>query len=138
MSSTLQSPNSDTITRGVRVRACAQYVPEQSDPDRCSFVYVYRITISNDGENPVTLRRRHWIILDSHGERDDVRGAGVVGETPTIQPGGSYEYVSRCPLSTRWGTMEGSYAFTDVSGEEFDVEIGRFFLVPSSATSAEV
>ena len=69
----------------------------------------------------------------ANGERDDVKGSGVVGEYPELAPGESFEYMSRCPLATRWGTMEGSYVFTGEDGTEFTVRIGRFFLVPSSA-----
>jgi len=133
MSQTIQSPDSDTVTNGVRVRASAQFVPELSDTDRSSYVYSYRIHMTNVGDHTVRLRRRHWIILDANGERDDVKGSGVVGEYPELAPGESFEYVSRCPLSTRWGTMEGSYAFTGDDGQEFSVEIGRFFLVPTSS-----
>lgn len=133
MSQTIQSPDSDTITNGVRVRAAAQFVPELSDTERGSWVFSYRIHITNVGERTVKLRRRHWIILDANGEREDVKGSGVVGEYPELAPGESFEYVSRCPLDTRWGTMEGTYAFTDEHGEELSVEIGRFFLVPASS-----
>ena len=133
MSQTTQSPNSDLVTDGVRVRAAARYVPEQSNPDRSGYVYEYHIEIENQSEQTVQLRSRHWIILDAHGRREDVRGDGVVGEFPRLEPGESYRYGSRCPLRTSWGTMEGSYRFLTREGEEFDVKVGRFFLVPSSA-----
>jgi ApaG protein len=133
MNQTIRSPDSDTTSHGVRVRASAQFVPELSDTERGSYVYSYRINIENVGDRRVKLLRRHWIIVDAHGERDDVEGPGVVGEYPELAPGESYEYVSRCPLATRWGTMEGSYTFKDLDGDEFKVRIGRFFLVPSAA-----
>ncbi|MCA8944142.1 MAG: Co2+/Mg2+ efflux protein ApaG [Planctomycetes bacterium] len=134
MNRTIKSPDSDTITNGVRIHAAARYAPEQSDPDNCSYVYSYRITMTNEGDATVRLLRRHWIILDAFGEREEVEGDGVVGEHPVLEPGETYSYVSRCPLSTSWGTMEGSYAFfRGDDSEPIEVEIGRFFLVPSSA-----
>lgn len=130
MSSTIQSPDSDTSTQGVRVCASARFSREDSDPDLGNWVYDYRIEISNDSERQVQLQTRHWIILDAEGRREDVRGAGVIGEFPVLSPGETYAYRSRCPLPTSWGTMEGSYGFVGSDGETFEVAIGRFFLVP--------
>ena len=78
------------------------------------------------------LFRSHWIILDSEGRREDVRGPGVIGEYPSLAPGESYSYISYCPLKTSWGTMEGSYTFERDDGSRFQVRIGRFFLAPSA------
>ena len=126
-----QTPNSDTTTEGIRIRAAAHYLPDESRPDAPMFVFRYRIVIENVGRRTVKLRSRHWIIRDAFNERDDVRGAGVVGEYPMLAPGERYEYESSCPLRTRWGTMEGSYTFEDcASGGILKVGIGRFFLVP--------
>lgn len=127
-----QTPHSDTVTEGVRVRAAAQYVPAQSDPDHGNYVFVYRIAIANEGSDTVRLESRHWIILDARGDRRDVRGPGVVGEFPELAPGERFEYTSACPLPTEWGTMEGSYRFRRSNGEPFDVAIARFFLVPTA------
>lgn len=80
----------------------------------------------------VRLLSRHWLIVDGEGQREEVRGRGVVGEYPTLAVGESYSYVSYCPLPTSWGTMEGSYTFERQDGTRFDVAIGRFFLVPSA------
>ena len=131
-----QSPNSDTTTRGIRILAAARYLPEQSDPDRPVFVYVYQIRIENVGDRRAQLLSRHWVIVDAHGNRDEVRGPGVVGENPDLAPGKSFEYRSSCTLSTEWGTMEGTYRFRAEDGEDFDVTIGRFFLVPTSRSMA--
>ena len=124
-----QSPNSDTVTHGIRVTAQALYVPERSDPEAETYEFVYRITIVNEGDAPARLLERHWVILDSENRREDVRGAGVVGEQPYLQPGEKYEYMSRCPLATPWGTMEGSYTFARDDGSRFEVAVGRFFLI---------
>jgi ApaG protein len=128
----LRPPSSDTVTQGIRVQAAAQYMPGESDPDGKRFLYVYRIRIKNEGTRRAKLRSRHWIILDADNQREDVRGPGVVGKTPDLQPGESFEYMSSCPLKTTWGTMEGTYTFEREGGESFEVAIGRFFLVPTA------
>lgn len=128
-----QSPDSNITTHGVRVHAAAHFLADESDPDTPFFLFMYRIVISNEGQQTVKLLSRHWIIRDAYNEREDVQGAGVVGDYPILAPGESYEYTSTCPLRTRWGTMEGSYQFEVCdTGESLDVAIGRFFLVPTS------
>lgn len=124
------TPNSSTVTQGVRIEAAAQYLPSESDPDQKRYLFVYRIRMVNEGTRSVKLLSRHWIILDAHNQREEVVGEGVVGKQPELGPGESFEYTSYCPLRTRWGTMEGSYTFED-EGSTFQVEVGRFFLVPS-------
>jgi ApaG protein len=128
----VRSASSDTCTQGIRVHAAAQYLPEESDPGQKHWLYVYRIRITNEGEQPARLRARHWVILDSENERRDVRGPGVVGRYPDLAPGESFEYFSSCPLPTTWGTMEGTYTFERPDGDSFQVVIGRFFLVPNA------
>jgi ApaG protein len=123
---------SDTITQGIRVQAQAQFLPSESDSERRHYVWAYRIVITNEGTARAKLKSRHWIILDADNRREDVRGGGVVGKTPTLAPGDRFEYTSGCPLRTRWGTMEGSYTFERDDGTAFEASIGRFFLVPPS------
>ena len=135
---------SDTLTRGVRVRVVPFFLPEQSSPEHGKYLFGYRITISNEGEPSTTapqrvqLMSRHWIIIDADGERHEVKGPGVVGETPIIAPGESHTYSSFCPLETPWGTMEGTYQMREVddedgAGEEFDAVVGRFVLTMDGA-----
>lgn len=131
-----QSPNSDTLTEGIRVLAAAQYLPQESDPESNKYFFVYKIRIVNESERRVRLLSRHWIILDANNRREDVVGDGVVGKHPNLGPGELFEYKSYCPLKTSWGTMEGSYSFTRESGETFQARIGRFFLVPGPATKS--
>ncbi|MCB1147752.1 MAG: Co2+/Mg2+ efflux protein ApaG [Leptospiraceae bacterium] len=126
--------DSDTLTEGVRVRAIAQYIPAQSDPEKKRYFFAYRVTISNESESEVKLLSRHWIIIDSDGSRTDVQGPGVVGEQPTLEPGKSFTYTSFCPLPTDFGTMEGFYQMRREDGYEFQAEVGRFFL----AANAEI
>src|SRR3712207_2667213 len=119
---------SDVTTHGVRVGATAYYLPEESDPDEPLYVFGYTIVIANQGDEPVQLLSRHWVIIDANGRREDVRGPGVVGETPRLEPGQAFKYRSFCPLRTPWGTMEGTYQMRRDTGETFDAEIGRFYL----------
>lgn len=127
----MKSSHSDLVTKGMRIVAAAQYLPQESDPAVQRFVFAYKVTMINEGKERVRLLARHWIILDSNRRREDVRGPGVVGEYPTLGPGETYSYMSYCPLKTSWGTMEGSYTFEGDEGTRFEVGIGRFFLVPT-------
>jgi len=124
------SADSTTTTAGITIHAAATFMPHESDTDSPRYVFAYRITMKNTGDKAARLLSRHWIILDSEGRREDVEGRGVVGEFPKLAPGESYSYISYCPLSTSWGTMEGSYTFERDDGQTFEVAIGRFFLVP--------
>lgn len=124
-----QDHGSEAVTQGVRVRVQPSFMPQHSDPLERRFVFSYRIEISNESERTVRLLRRHWVIVDAEGEREDVEGDGVVGQQPRLAPGDRHEYASFCPLSTRWGTMEGSFTFEDESRREFPVRVERFFLV---------
>lgn len=126
------SPHSDLVTDGIRIQAAAQFLPQESDPGVGRYVFAYKVTMTNEGQQRVRLLKRHWIILDSERRREDVRGPGVIGEYPALAPGESYSYSSFCPLRTSWGTMEGSYTFERDDGSRFEVRIGRFFLVPSA------
>lgn len=91
-------------------------------------MFGYRIVISNDSGRGVRLVSRRWEIVDADGREEVVEGEGVVGQQPMIAPGASFEYASFCPLSTRWGTMEGTYRMERADGEALDVRIGRFYL----------
>jgi ApaG protein len=102
------------------------------------FMFGYRIRISNEGSEPAKLLARHWIIIDSHGRRRDVEGDGVIGQQPRIEPGQTFEYTSQCPLTTSWGTMEGTYRMTRDDGEEFEARVGRFYLVSEEGGPARV
>lgn len=126
------TPHSDVVTDGIRIQAAAQYLPQESDPAVDRYVFAYKITMTNVGARRARLVARHWIILDSEGRREDVRGPGVVGEYPSLTAHDSYSYISYCSLKTEWGTMEGSYTFERDDGSRFQVRIGRFFLVKSA------
>lgn len=121
-------PDSTCTTRGITVEVHSFHLPERSDPARNQWLFAYRIRIHNGSEVPVRLLNRHWVITDSDGEVEEVRGPGVVGHQPRMPPGDSFEYTSFCPLSTSFGTMHGSYEMTTDEGETFDVEVAPFAL----------
>ena len=101
-------PHSAT-TRDITVRVSVSYLPEQSEPSKGRWFWAYHIRIENEGGRAVQLVSREWVISDGRGARHEVRGEGVVGEQPVLEPGGSFDYVSGCPLTTPTGTMEGRY-----------------------------
>lgn len=120
---------SEMVTAGVRVRAVPSFIAENSRPEEDKYFFSYTISVTNETDSPVQLLSRHWIIINSEGDREEVTGPGVVGKTPLIEPGETFQYTSFCPLNTEWGTMEGSYRMIDQNGSEFDVQIERFVLV---------
>ena len=128
----METGHSDVTTEGIRVRVSAQYLPEQSAPDRRQFLFVYRVRISNEGDEWAQLLSRRWVITDGNGEVNVVEGSGVVGEQPELEPGTHHEYMSGCPLPTTWGTMEGHFVMRRENGEQFHAEVGRFFLAKNT------
>lgn len=126
--------SADAETRGIVVRVSVSYLPEQSEPQRGRWFWAYHIRIENAGPVTVQLLTRRWIITDGRGARHSVEGEGVVGEQPMIEPGGSFDYVSGCPLSTPTGHMQGSYHMVAEDGSAFDVAIPKFALVAPAVT----
>lgn len=118
------------ITEGVKVSVETVYQPEYSNPENQHFMFAYRITIENLSDHSIQVLRRHWYIFDSNGSRREVKGDGVVGQQPVIDPGEQHEYVSGCNLKSDMGTMEGNYqVFREVDGSRFDVKIPKFTLI---------
>lgn len=118
------------ITEGVRVSVDTFYQPNQSNPMKPEHVFIYRITIENQTDNPIKLQRRHWIIVDSNGIIKEVEGEGVVGRKPVIEPGSSYQYISSTLINTDIGKMYGTYEMTNLySRKVFKVAIPEFPLV---------
>src|SRR5262245_16549936 len=125
-------------TRGIHVRVDpapvadpASVIPdERKTPE---FLFSYRVRITNESERRVKLLSRHWVIVDADGDRRDVKGLGVIGQQPTLDPGETHEYTSFCPLPTAWGTMEGVFTMRVEDGSEqgklFEAAISRFYLV---------
>ncbi|MCX4246698.1 Co2+/Mg2+ efflux protein ApaG [Paraliomyxa miuraensis] len=119
---------SDSSTRGVRVQVRSRYVPERSSPEHGAWFFAYTVLITNEGDTSVQLISRHWIITNADGDVEEVRGPGVVGAQPMLEPGESFEYTSACPLPTAFGTMHGTYQMVTKDGERFDAEIAPFSL----------
>jgi len=115
-------------TRNIEVEVEPFYMEERSDPTQNRYVWGYRITIDNQSEDFVQLLSRYWQITDARGRVEEVRGAGVVGDQPRLNPGDSYQYTSGCPLTTPSGIMVGTYTMRSRTGELFEVAIPAFSL----------
>ena len=118
-----------TTTEDVTVVVHPFPLAQESDADAGRFAFGYRVTIANNSAQAIHLDMRYWVIIDGNGERREIRGPGVVGKQPTIQPGETYTYSNGAQLPTAWGTMEGGYGFTREDGSHFPAYIDRFYLV---------
>ena len=115
-------------TNKIHIEVAPAYIREQSDPVNNHYVFSYTVTIRNEGEQPAKLLTRHWIITDGDGQVQEVKGDGVIGEQPHLQPGEGFQYTSGTFMSTPVGTMQGSYQMVADDGEKFDAEIPSFTL----------
>ena len=122
------SPEPRNEPHKIRVEVETYYLDEQSSPSEQRYVFSYTITIKNEGELPAKLLTRHWIITDANGKVKEVRGEGVVGEQPHLEPGQGFRYSSGAVLETPVGTMQGSYQMVDDEGQRFDAPIPPFRL----------
>ncbi len=121
-------PMYSETTHGIAITVRPIFLEEQSSPDENYFVWAYNVRIENRGEMTLKLESRYWRITDARGRIQEVRGPGVVGEHPVLEPGDSFEYTSGTPLPTPSGFMVGSYLMVDKSGAMFDVAIPAFSL----------
>ncbi|MET0089216.1 MAG: Co2+/Mg2+ efflux protein ApaG [Candidatus Thiodiazotropha sp.] len=112
----------------IAVQVESRYVESQSLPKEQRFVFSYTVTIRNDGPTTARLLKRHWIITDANGKIQEVRGEGVVGEQPQLNPGETFRYTSGTVLDTPVGSMQGSYDMIDAQGNHFDAMIPAFSL----------
>lgn len=118
------------ITSGVRVSVETEYQPAYSSPSQFHYVFTYRITIENVGENTVKLLRRHWYIHDACRDVREVEGDGVVGQQPVLEPGQSHQYVSGCNLKSGLGKMYGTYLMERaIDGKKFRAIIPEFKMI---------
>jgi ApaG protein len=122
-----------TITRDIEVTVSPRFLSERSSPDNGYFFWAYSIEITNNGQQTVQLKTRHWRITDANGRLQEVKGTGVVGEQPVLKPGESFEYTSGVPLPTPSGFMVGTYGMVTEGGESFDIDIPAFSLDCSHA-----
>ena len=112
----------------ITVSAAPQFIADQSDATVDRYVFAYTITIENSGTVPAQLISRHWMITDANARIQEVRGLGVIGQQPLLQPGEFFEYTSGCQLDTPVGTMRGSFQMTADDGTQFEAEIAEFTL----------
>lgn len=118
----------DNQDYSIKVEVKTTYIPDQSDPDENRYVFAYTMTITNEGTIAATLHSRHWIITDANGKVQEVRGAGVVGEQPHLDPGEIYRYSSAAMIETPVGCMKGSYQMVADDGVAFEAQIPIFNL----------
>jgi len=112
----------------IEIKTACRFIPEQSDVEAERYVFAYHITIRNTGSVSAQLMSRHWIITDAEGAVQEVKGAGVVGQQPVLQPGEQFEYTSGCTIASPVGTMKGSYQMVAEDGTSFDAPIAEFTL----------
>ena len=110
-------------TKKINITVKPYYLEDQSEPEDLHYVWAYKVTIDNQGNDKVQLVNRYWKIIDANGVLQEVRGSGVVGEQPIIHPGDEFEYTSGTPLKTSSGLMHGSYQMEDFKGHLFEVEV---------------
>ncbi|MFV2031949.1 MAG: Co2+/Mg2+ efflux protein ApaG [Gammaproteobacteria bacterium] len=118
----------DSSLNNINVNVETRYIEEQSNPDENYYVFAYTITIQNTGQQQAQLLTRHWVITDSNHKVQEVRGDGVVGEQPVLQPGEQFVYTSGTMIETSVGTMKGSYQMQAQDGSRFDATIDEFVL----------
>ena len=124
----------EAISHNFQVSTISRFIPERSNQEMSIFFFAYWITINNQGEIPAQLLNRYWHIMDADGRINEVKGEGVVGEKPLINPGESFEYNSFCPLPTEFGFMQGYYEMQGKDKSTFQIEIPQFRLAsPNSA-----
>lgn len=118
----------DQTLHNITVKVETQFVETQSEPENDRYVFSYTITIRNEGNEPAQLLSRHWIITDANGSVQEVKGEGVVGEQPHLNPGEGFQYTSGTMIATPVGSMQGTYHLIDDNGELFEAEIPSFTL----------
>lgn len=118
------------VTQGVKVTVETEYQPSYSSPSQYHYVFTYRITIENQSDFTIQLKRRHWHIHDAAFTTREVEGEGVVGQQPVLEPGQAHQYVSGCNLKSGVGKMLGTYLMERVvDGATFQVTIPEFTMV---------
>ncbi len=114
-------------THNIEVEVVPIFVPDQTQFND-KHLYTYNVSITNHSSSTCQLLRRHWIIMDGNGNKEEVQGDGVIGEQPSLAPSENFQYSSFCPLSTPTGNMRGAFTFVDAENNEFEVKVPLFFL----------
>lgn len=116
-------------TRDITVTVSPAYLEERSDPEQGLYSYSYTVWLENAGADTVQLINRHWVVISGGRQIADVKGEGVVGQQPVLQPGDLYEYTSWTAVKDPVGAMYGAFTFYSESGEFFDVPVPKFNLI---------
>jgi ApaG protein len=122
------APVSEAVTHSIRVEVMSRHSAENSRPEQGQWVFEYTVRITNQGTDTVQLLSRHWIITDALEQVREVKGPGVIGEQPVLEPGQSFQYSSWCPLITPTGMMHGTYQMVGSRGNQFAIEVAPFAL----------
>lgn len=122
-----------STTPHIEVAVTSIFVSAESRPDENYYFFAYKVSIKNTGTKTLQLMSRHWLITDSLGHLEEVRGPGVIGLQPKIIPGQTFEYESACPLNTPSGSMKGAYQMISEEGETLRVEVPEFYLIAPQA-----
>jgi ApaG protein len=118
------------ITQGIQVSVETEYQPEYSSPSQYHYVFTYKIEIENKSDHTVKLLSRHWYIHDANTSKREVKGEGVVGKNPVLEPGENHVYVSGCNLKSGMGRMYGTYIFERIlDGKKLTVKIPEFVMI---------
>ncbi len=125
----MSSSDSSDHERGIKVHVEAQYAANMSRPEAKTWFFTYTVSIVNHGDAPARLVAREWTITDGAGVVSRVQGPGVVGETPRLLPGETFQYTSGCPLKTPFGSMSGFYIMIADNGQRFRATIPEFMLM---------
>jgi ApaG protein len=129
---------SDTVTEKIRVKVSSFYDSEKSDPANGKYMFWYKVGIYNEGSEPVQIVARMWEIEKCKGEKEVVRGAGIMSTQPIIPPGDVFTYQSVCPLKVfpakgkrLLGSMSGAYTMCkgNMGQHNFTVKVGKFNLI---------
>jgi ApaG protein len=124
----------EAVTRNVRVSVETEYAAARSNPGMNQWFFLYTITLTNEGRETVQLISRHWIITDATGQIEEVRGPGVVGKQPVLEPGETFEYTSGCQLKTPFGSMRGTYQMVTDKRDNFEIVIPQFTMTEPYTT----
>lgn len=128
MSKSAESAVPGNQQQGIQIQVKTRYLEDQSSPEEQRFVFSYTINISNQGTQAAQLVDRHWRITDADGGVEEVRGKGVIGKQPRLEPGAEFQYTSGTVLKTPVGSMEGSYGMVSEDGQSFEAKIAPFSL----------
>ena len=128
MSRRVPPPQYEALTAGVRIRVRPKFMHDESEPSEGKFIWAYTVDVENETEQTWTIVRRHWHIVDAAGRTQLVEGEGVIGQTPTIEPGERFSYTSGAPLSAPSGIMSGAYDMKSDTGEMLVAVIPAFSL----------